>query len=437
MIFSGAARSLLSATSSSVITVVATVFSVAIVALQLASGQYSPRLLKSFTSDRGVQAVLGAYIATFVYSLLVLRIVRTPEGGMEPFVPTISVSVALVLAMVCVALLIYFVHHVSSLIQSSSIVRRAHEYAARVLAALDDLDVAASAEEREAGFASATGRRDGAALVMLAGNSGYVQYLDVEALAEAIAPDKGVAARVEVPFGPGNFVSKRLTVDRVWCDRGQPPPGAEEGILGVLALGDERSFRQDFAFGLRELADVALRGLSPAVNDPTTAMQAMDRMEAIFVAIGGKALRARTVEREVDGDRVVVGIAHYGFEDVAGLAFDEIRRSAFAGGQVAVLERVMGANPLPGRRRALWSRAFTVARFAPQQVPDPDDAANLVCRAVAAAAPLRGTELEADTQRDLRELRAATRRLRDAARVERAIRDSRGIAVTADGTAGG
>lgn len=122
-----AARTLLSVISGSLIAVVATIFSLTIVALQLASAHYSPRVLRNFVSDRGIQAVLGFYIGTFLYALLVLRVIRTPEGPTPAFVPSISMTTAIVLAFACMWWLIYFVHHISSIIQSSSIVRSARE----------------------------------------------------------------------------------------------------------------------------------------------------------------------------------------------------------------------------------------------------------------------------------------------------------------------
>lgn len=176
ILFSGgssAARSVLAAISGSVITVVATVFSLSIVALQLASSQYSPRVLRNFTSDRGVQVVLGAYIATFLYSLLVLRIVRSPEGDTEAFVPKISVTVAILLALVCVGLLVYFVNHIATIIQSSAIVERAHTDAARVIATLEDLKGAPGSEDAQ------TEPPAGDPLVLYARRSGCVQHVDL------------------------------------------------------------------------------------------------------------------------------------------------------------------------------------------------------------------------------------------------------------------
>jgi uncharacterized membrane protein len=432
--FSGgpdAARAVLSTVAGSTITVVTTAFSLTIVTLQLASSSYSPRVLRSFTSDRGVQAVLGTYLATFLYALLVLRIVRTPEGQTGSFTPVISTTVAVVLALVCVALLVYFIAHVVALIQSSTIVRMAHADSARAIDALEALPSEGSEPEEPATPESRPELRSllsGEPLVVPARRSGYVQYLDVEAAARAARAAAGgketAAAVVEIPFGPGAFVAAGLPLVRAWPSRG--PGSGDDAVRGAFYFGKERSFGQDFAFGLRQLSDIALKGLSPGVNDPTTAMQAMDRMEAIFVALGGKALPRRV--REFDGGRLVVSVGFYGFDDVVGLAFDQVRRAAFTSGQVAVLERLLEvverailANKPPARRRALWARVRTVARLAPEQVGDPEDAVNLVLRAVRVAGTLEGTELEAEVGRDLAEISTTAAGLRGGGRVREAV----------------
>ncbi|HEV2094412.1 MAG TPA: DUF2254 family protein [Rubrobacter sp.] len=177
VVFSGgadAARTVLSVISGSLITVVATVFSLTIVALQLASANYSPRLLRNVTSDRGVQAVLGVYIGTFTYSLLVLRVIRTPRDEAEPFVPIISVTAAVVLALVCVALLVYFIHHIASLIQSSTIVQRVRLDTLGAVARLDDLERSPVETGDREDSAEVRELLRGDPLVVRARDSGYV-----------------------------------------------------------------------------------------------------------------------------------------------------------------------------------------------------------------------------------------------------------------------
>lgn len=432
IVFSGgptAARSVLSTIAGSLITVLATMFSLTIVALQLASSYYSPRVLRNFTKDRGVQLVLGTYVATFLYSLLVLRVIRTAEGEGTQFNPVISMTVAVVLALACVVLLLYFIAHIVSMIQSSTIVRSAHHDAVETIAELKDLDDESSAEPKapEDRLELVSLLADNP-LVLRAKESGYVQYLNVEAVVNAVSSQTGgeETVVVEVPFGPGRFVTAGLPIVQIWPAH---KPVSEGEVHEAFYFGQERSFRQDFAFGLRQLSDIALKALSPAFNDPTTAMQAMDRMEAIFITLGAKALPPRVQEEQVSGTKVLVKVGRYGFDDVVGLAFDQLRRTAFAGGgYVAVLERLLEileyailANLLPERRRSLWARAFTIARLVPEQIPDPEDAVNLVRRAVDVGVCLLETELGTEVAADLEELASLSENLRGGARIREAV----------------
>lgn len=436
LIFTGgptAARSVLSAIAGSIITVAATTFSLTIVALQLASSQYSPRVMRNFTSDVGVQVILGTFIATFLYSLLVLRVVRAAEDGAPTFVPVVSVTVAVVMALVSVGLLVYFVQHIASIIQSSTIVERAQKDAVESISGLEDLEDPTGRppeQELERRFRRAVSA-GGEPEVVRAERSGYVQYLDADALAEAVmGACKPVA--VEVPFGPGHFVAAGLPVAKVWpAPEGGLGADVREEVRGAFFFGKERSFRQDFAFGLRQLSDIALKGLSPGVNDPTTAMQAMDRMEAILIALAPKALPRRYREQRSGGSDVLLKVGHYGFEDAVGLAFDQIRRAAFTSGQVAVLERLLQIldrlaqlHDPPERREALWKRAFAVARLAPAQVSDPHDATNLVLRAVETASHLTKTGRPEAMDGDLASLIEASDGLPEAERIRERIREA-------------
>lgn len=193
-----------------------------------------------------MQVVLGVYVATFVYSLLVLRVIRTPESEGATFDPVISVTVAIVLALVCVALLIFFIHHIANLIQSSTIVLRAQEDTMGTLANLHDLEADSPPEaedpEDRPDLADLLARDP---LVLRARESGYVQYLDVDRLVYAVtgrAADGGAAdgttTVVEIPFGPGIFVAAGLPVVRVWPARGL---SSEDEMHDALVFGKERS----------------------------------------------------------------------------------------------------------------------------------------------------------------------------------------------------
>ena len=407
LLFSGgasAARSVLGAISGGIITVAATSFSLAIVVLQLASSQYTPRVMQNFMADRGMQVVLGVFVGTFTYALLVLRVIRTPSGATETFVPVISVTAAVLLALICVGLLIYFIHHIADLIQSSTVVQSAHRDSLRIIETLENLGdggVEQSAEERSI--------PEEEPLVLLSRGSGYVQQLEPDSLVRAVGgkPEAKGPVFVEVPSGPGFFVPAGEPLVKIW----RAGKIDEYKVRGAVVMGKERSFQQDFAFGLRQLSDIALLGLSPGVNDPTSAMQAMDRIEAILIALGDKKLPHQQASHDADGTEVIVRVGYYGFDDVVGLGLDQIRRSAFTSGQVAVLDRFLelvgraiAANKIPERRHSLWERALAVARLAPQEITDPRDARNLVLHAIEIASPLLETELRDKVVSNLRDL---------------------------------
>ena len=428
VVFSGGATNayyVLSAVTGSLITVIATSFSLTLVILQLASGQYSPRLLKSFTADSSVQLAIGTYMATFVYALMILMFMYTPKGDdVEVFIPLVSLTVTIALTMVCVAVLIYFIQHISKLVQSSTIVRMAQNDTLEAISKLEDLDHASEEAPNPTEDPALEGLLSSESLVIRSKESGYLQRLDIDSIARLVAVG-GETVVMEIPFAPGHFVSAGLPLVKVWSTRKvHLGTGDQNKIHRAFKFGPERSFQQDFPFGLRQLSDIALKALSPGVNDPTTAMQAIDRMEAIFIALGSKALPSRLRERDVNGAKVLVKAKHPSFDDNVGLAFDQVRRAAFAGGDVAVLERLIEAiehallaNTDPDRRQALWERIFTVALMAPRRIPDPNDAANLIRRVVET-----GAQLDIDQHPrlipDFRKLIGIFEKLEDASKAE-------------------
>ncbi len=161
-------------------------------------------------------------------------------------------------------------------------------------------------------------------------------------------------------------------------------------------------------------------------------MQAMDRMEAILAALVLKALPPRVREMGGKGSAPLLKVGHYGFDDVVGLAFDQIRRAAFASGQVAVLERLLEildrlavVHEVPERREALWRRAFAVARLAPDLISDPHDASNLILRAVRLASGLPGNGSPESLDGDLEALTSASEGLPNEEVIRETVRDAR------------
>lgn len=423
-----AARALLSAIVGSLITVIATIFSVTIVTLQLASSQYSPRLLQRFMSDRLVQVVLGTYAATFVYAILVLRIVREPDAAAGAFTPLISVPVALVLALVSVGLLVYFIHHIANMSQSSSIVRAVHDDGLEAISKLEPLESPDENPEQETGEKLPEWKIGKPAAVVGARESGYVRLVENRSLLRALA-NKKEPVFVEITVGPGTYLIAGLPAARLWFS-GEERLSAEEErqIEKAVVVGPERTMLQDPTFSIRQLSDIALKGLSPGINDPTTAVQALNSLGSMLVALGSKELPRRLTEHESDGVRKLVWIGYPSFDEVVEMAFDQVRRAAFTSGQVAFLERIidiieqtLAVNGLPERREALWKQIYLLARQSTYQIPDSHDAVNLSCRGVSVGASLLHTSLRDRIVADLEELAGLCKEVPGGGRVKEAV----------------
>ncbi len=269
-------RGVLSAISSSLITVTGTVFSLTIVALQLASGQMTPRLLRNFTGDRTVQVVLGILVGTFTYSVMVLRVIRSEDSESEAFVPALATTVAIALALISVGALIAFVHHVSRLIRVDVVVARIAEDNVGLISTTDPLPEGALVGSSSPDDSRATAP----VAVMRADRSGYIQAIDRKDL---FATCDRSGAFVRVTVAAGDFVLDGATLAEFDVD---PEAGdqVERDVRRAIVLGDEQTGQEDRAFPVRQLADIALRALSPGVNDPTTAMTCIDRLGELLAA---------------------------------------------------------------------------------------------------------------------------------------------------------
>ncbi len=268
------ARLLLSTIAGSMITVAGVSFSITIAALALASSQFGPRLLRNFVRDIGNQIVLGTFIATFLYCLLVLRTVRGP--GDNNFVPYISVTVGLLLSTASLGVLIYFVHHVSSSIQATTIIAGVG----------DDLDEAISRL-----FPTGAGHGEPMptvlpdlpddAIIVLAGRSGYIQSVDLASLMH-VATRHDLLVRIE--RHPGGFVARG---GRLASVASSPPinDDAANEIANSFTIGNRRTPLQDVEYSVDQLVEVAVRALSPGINDPFTAMACVDRLGAALVRL--------------------------------------------------------------------------------------------------------------------------------------------------------
>ena len=320
LVYSGgpeAAHALLSVIASSMITVAGVVFSIAIVTLQLASSQFGPRMLANFVKDRGNQVTLGTFVAAFLYSLLVLRVVR---AGQPESVPHLSVTVALLLAVAGLTVFIYFVHHVATTIQAPNLVD----------AIADELRLSVHEMFPEAGGTPAPPAApglpqdfDAESRTVRAGQVGYVQIIDIARLVR-VAREHDLVIRVETR--PGRFVVGHSVFARAY-PAARVTEEAVESICEALTTGSRRTAQQDIEFPIRQMVEIAVRALSPAINDPFTASTCVDQIGAGLCEMAGREFPSTYVVDE-DGALRVQWTDALTWERLVGGAFDQIRQSA-------------------------------------------------------------------------------------------------------------
>ena len=332
------ARAILSAIAGSMITVAGLTFSITMLTLQLASSQFGPRLLRNFMADRGNQIVLGTFIATFVYCLLVLRTVRGTEGS--SFVPHIAVAFGVLLALASIAVLIYFIHHIATSIRIETLLA---DLAEETHAAVDRLyperlgHEPPSADDKPVEDLIPSGfDRDARPLRVEA--SGYVQRVDVEALMR-LATEHDLVMRIDAR--PGRFVTERDAILTAY-----PPDRVSDDVAAELraafVVDKERTPEQDLEFSMRRIVEIAQRALSPGINDPTTALYCIDRLGETLGRLAGRDIPSSMRFDEERRLRVLTDVVS--FEDLACPALAAIARYGLGDADViAQLLRVMEA----------------------------------------------------------------------------------------------
>lgn len=319
-------RALLSAVAASMMTIVSITFSITIVTLQLASSQFGPRLLRNFMSDRGNQVAIGAFIATFAYCLIVLRSVNGSEN--DTFVPHAAVAMGMALALISLGVLIFFIHHMAESIQAEAVITAVSvelDYAIERLypeelgqgpAAAEQLDDAgANDRSLPEGF-------DQDAAAIASPRSDYLQAVDVERLMEFAVEHDLVLSLGERPGKfciAGNQIVRAWPAERIDAD-------VARAIQNCFYFGRRRTITQDVEFAVDQLVEVAVRALSPGINDPFTAVNCVDRLGAALCKLDQREFPSPYRCDEDGRLRVVVESSSLG--GVVDAAFDQIRQAA-------------------------------------------------------------------------------------------------------------
>lgn len=378
------ARGLLEVIAGSMMTVASLTFSLTIVTFSQASAQFGPRLLRNFIRDTGNQVVLGTFVSTFVYCLLILRSIRSAVeaqpglAGVEAFVPEFSISVGIVLALLSLGVLIYFIHHVSQSIYAPNVIANVAQDAMLAIDRLfpkeeDPLALPAEASRAPSlpdGFLQNAAR-------LSAKLSGYLQVVDYYHLL-AIASKYDLI--IQVMHRPGHFVIYSEDLALVW-----PSERVTERLLSDISrgfiLGKQRIAPQDVEFAIDQLVEIALRALSAAINDPFTAINCIDWLG---VALSRLAQKDIPPPYHVDSrGQVRLVLTHpITFAGVTDAAFNQIRQQA--GNQVAVRIRLLEViaeiadhTEDPVELEALERQASMIRRGSEKHLEEQNDIADL------------------------------------------------------------
>lgn len=318
-------RGVLTVVASATLSFAGIAFSISLLLISLASSQFSPRVVHGLFRDRFTKRVMGVVVGTFTYCLVVMRAVRGPlEDSGSPVIPSLSTLVAVLLGVISVLSIIAFISHSAHSMDVSKILHDVtNDTIDRIrqtwpdVADEDDGDGADDGDHDDVDLSEPTG--ESCALVF--DRHGWVQQVDYDALFEVL--DEGATMRLDT--APGRYAIPNTPLATIW-----PPPEdperAGEAAGAAVIIGETRTTQQDAAYGLRQLVDVALKALSPGVNDPTTAQDALFHLAAVVQEMLVRHEPRRGYRRD-DGRRLLLPqlVTH---REAIEEAFDEVRLAA-------------------------------------------------------------------------------------------------------------
>jgi uncharacterized membrane protein len=358
-----AAQAILSGIATSIMTVVSIVFAMLLMTLTLATTQFSPRILISFVRDRSTQWTLGVFLGTFSYCMAALPAVRSLP---QPFVPVATVTGAMLLALVCVGWLVFFINHISQSISVNHIVDRIARETELVIDELmprrrGPLDLPEDIPNYSV---------DGESSI-LNQRSGYIRFVDIDYLLQLA---KAYKIRIRLERRVGHFIPESVPLLRV--SRGdRVTPDREERLLAAFDIGPARTLQQDIEFGVIQIVDIALRAISPAVNDPSTAISCIDQLSRILIHWTSRVPPPSYFYDPPHVLRLVVPWIN--LDGLLDTTFEQIRH--YSASDVAVSLRLMrafkdiaGSINQPKLRRLILSRAERVVAGCKGRLPEDD-----------------------------------------------------------------
>jgi len=375
---SNSARSILSTISGAMIGVAGTVFSVTLVALTLASSQFGPRLIKNFMYVKLNQVVLGSYIATYLYCLLVLNSIKDSDG--YTFIPSISIVVAIIVAIANIVLLIIFIHQIAVSIQADKVISDISDLISKQVEVLFpekmgdglkeqsnfDEDAAISAYQKNTSIKSPKG--------------GYLQYIESGVLLKIVASNNSL---FKLEHRPGSFLVKGRVIGVLYSNKDWDEESINK-LLNLFVFGKTKTSQQDLEFSIHQMVEIAARALSPGVNDPYTAIACIDNLTATMCYLAVAKFPSRYRLDEEGNLRVIADVLD--FEGVLDAAFNQIRQ--FSGGSTAVIIKLVEALTTiqhftiqESHRKAVINHADMVLRLGKESIRETNDLNDLEKRA--------------------------------------------------------
>ncbi len=375
---SDSARNILSTISGAMIGVAGTVFSVTLVALTLASSQFGPRLIKNFMYVRLNQVVLGSYIATYLYCLLVLNTIK--DGNGYTFIPSISILVAILATIANIILLIVFIHHIAVSIQADKVISDISDLISKQVETLfpekmgDKLkgkndfaeDAAISVYQKHTSIKSP--------------KTGYLQYIDSKSMLDIIADGDSL---FKLTHRPGSFLVNGGEIGVLYSNKEWEEESIDK-LLAQFVFGKTKSSQQDLEFSIHQMVEIAARALSPGVNDPYTAIACIDNLTATMCYLAQAKFPSKYRVDEDGNLRVIADVLD--FEGVLDAAFNQIRQ--FSAGSTAVIIRLVEAlvtiqnfTRQEGHKKAVIDHAEMVLRLGKETIKEKNDLADLENRA--------------------------------------------------------
>lgn len=327
------ARSILTTISSAMMGVAGTVFSITLVVLTLASSQFGPRLIKNFMYIRLNQVVLGLYISTYLYCLLVLNSIS--DSNNYNFIPAISILVAIVAAIINIILLIVFIHRIAISIQADKVVSDISEFISGQVESLfpEKLGEEKVNEENIDVSSAVSGYQK--QLIIKSSKSGYLQYIDSEALMEIITKHD---ALLELYYRPGKHLVKGSEIGLLYSNDKWEKKEFEK-IFNQFVIGQTKTSQQDLEFSIQQMVEIAARALSSGVNDPYTAITCIDNLTSIMCYLAQAKFPSKYRFDEKRNLRIIADTLD--FEGILDTAFNQIRQ--FSEDSPAVIVRMMEA----------------------------------------------------------------------------------------------